>query len=113
MVGHIDAQDLGWTPLSEDTVRQKDGSETIYVDTSWLRDNLSVRRVKGGTVFIGASPWKVHQPSGRKFSELMMFQEYGTSTQPPRPLVRPTWEEVEPIIKENWRGLVQRIVNDN
>ena len=111
MVGHIDAQDLGWTPLSEDTIRQKDGSDTIYVETRWLRDNLSVRRVKGGTVFVGASPWKTHKPSGRKFSELMMFQEYGTSTQPPRPLVRPTWEEVEPIIKDNWRGLVKRMVD--
>lgn len=109
MVGHIDAQDLGWTPLSDDTIRQKDSS-TIYIDTKWLRDNLSVRRVKGGTVFVGASPWKTHAPSGRKFSELMMFQEYGTSTQPPRPLVRPTWEEVEPVIKKNWRDLVKRMI---
>lgn len=113
MLEHIDNQDLNWTPLSEDTVRIK-GSNQIYVDTGWLQSNLDVRRIKGalrGTkIFIGASPWKTHQPSGLKFSDLMIYLEYGTATSPPRPLVRPTWEEVRPIIEDNWEQMLKDFI---
>lgn len=106
LIGHIDNQDLPWQPLAESTIRLKNGDDTIYVETEWLKSNLSVRKikssVKGSTVFVGASPWKVHQPSGLKFSDLMIMLEYGTSTQPARPLLRPTWEELEPVIRKEW-----------
>lgn len=111
--GHIDAQDLSWTPLAERTVELKHGDDTIYVESGYLRNNLSVRRikssVKGSTIFVGASPWKTH-PSGAKLSDVMVWLEYGTDKIPPRPLVRPTYEEVKDIIQDNWTQLFKEIV---
>ena len=113
MRGHIDSQDLSWTPLSDRTVELKGGDTTIYVETGQLRDGLVVRRikssVKGSTIFVGASPWKRHD-SGMKMSELMMWLEYGTDKIPPRPLVEPTIEEVEDILKEHWKDLMEELI---
>jgi len=114
MRGHIDNQDLGWTPLAQRTIELKGGDDTILVETGTLRNGLSVRRIKssakGSTIFIGASPWKGHSPSGRKLSELMIWLEYGTNKMPPRPLIQPTIEEVEDILKSNWEGLMKELV---
>lgn len=114
MRGHIDSQDLSWTPLAERTVELKGGDDTIYVETGALRNGLSVRRIKssakGSTIFIGASPWKTHAPSGRKLSDLMIWLEYGTDKLPPRPLIQPTIEEVQDILTSNWESLMQELV---
>lgn len=111
---HIDSQDLSWTPLAQRTIELKGGDSTIYVDTGTLKNGLTVRRVKssvkGSTIFIGASPWKKHSPSGQRLSDLMIWLEYGTDKIPPRPLIRPTIEEVEDIIKNNWRELMKDLV---
>lgn len=108
---HIDSQDLNWTPLSSRTIALKNGNETIYVETGFLRDNLKVRKVKspknGVTFFIGADAWTTHKPSGLKFSDLMIYLEYGTANIPPRPLIRPTMNEVESTIKNHWRELLK------
>ena len=113
MQGHIDSQDLSWTPLAERTVELKGGDDTIYVETGALKNGLTVRRIKssarGSTIFIGASPWKRHE-GGMKMSDLMIWLEYGTDKIPPRPLVRPTIEEVEDIIKSHWKELFQELV---
>lgn len=113
MRGHIDSQDLSWTPLAERTVELKGGDDTIYVETGALKNGLTVRRIKssarGSTIFIGASPWKRHE-GGMKMSDLMVWLEYGTDKIPPRPLVRPTIEEVEDIIKSHWKELFQELV---
>ncbi len=112
MRDHIDNQDLNWTPLSERTVELKGGDTTIYVETGQLRDGLTVRRikssVKGSTLFIGASPWKRHE-GGMKMSDLLIWLEYGTDKIPPRPLVQPTIEEVQDILKEHWKDLMQEL----
>lgn len=112
--GHIDSQDLNWTPLSEHTIELKNGDETIYVETGFLKDNLKVRKVKspknGVTYFIGADAWTTHKPSGLKFSDLMIYLEYGTANIPPRPLIRPTMEELESIIKNHWTKLMKDLV---
>ena len=61
MKGHIDSQDLDWTPLSDRTIELKGGDTTIYVETGALKNGLVVRRIKssarGSTIFVGASPW--------------------------------------------------------
>lgn len=112
--GHIDRQDLNWTPLSNQTIELKNGSEKIYVETGFLKENLKVRKIRspknGITYFIGADAWTTHKPSGLKFSDLMIYLEYGTSTIPPRPLIRPTMEEIEPIIKKHWKELIKDLV---
>ena len=113
MQGHIDKQDLPWAELSEITKRLKE-DERIYIETGYLRDNIGIRKIKsaknGATYFIGASPWKTHPESGRKFSDIMMFMEYGTVTQPPRPLIRPTYKEVQKQIKEEWKKYLRDLV---
>lgn len=113
MRGHIDSQDLSWTPLSKHTVELKGGSTTIYVETGQLRNGLVVRRIKssvrGSTIYVGASPWK-HHKSGVSMATLMMWMEYGTDKQPPRPLVEPTYEEVKDLIKDHWEDLFKKLV---
>ena len=115
MKGHIDSQDLNWTPLSEKTIALKGGDDTIYVETGQLKDGLVVRRIKsstkGSTIFVGASPWKRHE-GGMKMSELMIWLEYGTDKLPPRPLVQPTIEEVEDILKKNWKDLMKELIKE-
>ena len=112
---HIDNQDLDWTPLAKRTVELKGGDTTIYVETGQLKDGLVVRRVKssnkGSTIFIGASPWKRHE-GGMKMSDLMVWLEYGTDKIPPRPLIQPTIEEVEDILKEHWKDLMKELIKE-
>jgi hypothetical protein len=112
MVRHIEAQDLNWVPLSESTVEQK-GNDTIYVETGFLKNNLEVRKVTssstGLTLFIGASAWKKH-PSGESLSTIMIWLEYGTDKIPARPLIRPTWEEVKPILESCWSGFLKEFI---
>lgn len=113
MQDHIDSQDLGWTPLAERTIELKGGDTTILVETGALRDGLVVRRIKssasGSTLFVGASPWKRHE-GGMSMSDLMIWLEYGTDKLPPRPLIQPTIEEVEDILKEHWKDLFEELV---
>lgn len=113
LLDHIDSQDLPWVPLSERTIQLKGGDSTVYVETGYLKDNLQVRRVKSSskdlTLFIGASAWK-KTPDGVKFSDLMIWLEYGTDKMPPRPLIRPTWEEVQPILRDNWESLLKDLI---
>lgn len=114
MRGHIAAQDLGWTPLSDHTIELKNGNSTIYVETGYLMGNLEVRRISssafGATIFIGASSGKTH-PSGENFSDIMMWLEYGTSRIPSRPLIQPTWEEVRDIVKQNWENCLKDLIS--
>lgn len=116
MQEHIDKQDLPWEALSDTTLRLKE-DERIYIETGYLRDNIGVRKVKSSAnevaYFIGASPWKTHKPSGEKFSDIMMYMEYGTVTQPPRPLVRPTYKEVKDELKEEWSDYLKDLVRGN
>lgn len=112
MQEHIEKQDLNWKPLKERTVVLKGGDTTVFVETGQLKNGLTVRRikssVKGSTIFIGASPWKKHE-GGMKMSDLMIWLEYGTDKLPPRPLVKPTIEEVEKLIKDSWKELMKDI----
>ena len=113
LLEHIELQDLNWTPLSETTIAQK-GHDTIYVETGFLRDNLKVRKVRapknGLTYFIGADAWTIHKPSGLKFSDLMIYLEYGTEKIPARPLIRPTMQEVEKTIQRHWRECLRDLI---
>ena len=113
VVGHIDSQDLNWTPLSESTIELKNGNDTIYVETGFLKNNLKVRKVKapknGVTYFIGADAWTKH-PSGLKFSDLMIYLEYGTANIPARPLIRPTYDELEDLLKSHWKQCLQDLM---
>ena len=45
-------------------------------------------------------------------SELMIWLEYGTDKIPPRPLVQPTLEEVEDLLKKHWEDLMKELVKE-
>lgn len=115
MQDHIENQDLDWLPLSEKTVALKGGDTTIYVETGQLRNGLVVRRVKstvkGSTIVVGASPWKRHE-GGMLMSDLMIWLEYGTDKIPPRPLIRPTMEEVKPLLEKHWKQLMEELLRN-
>lgn len=105
--GHINDQDLDWTPLADATIERK-GNDLVYYETGTLKDGLSVRKIKSAkdniTIFIGASPWKRHKPSGLKLSDLVIYLEYGTEVVPPRPLIQPSFEEVKDKIMKDWKN---------
>ena len=117
---HIDSQDLNWAPLAESTIALKGGDDTIYVDSGALRDGLTVRRIKsstkGSTFYIGASPWKRHTNARTgesvNMNTLMIWLEYGTDKQPPRPLIRPTFDEVNDLLKSNWLKTVLNFIRN-
>jgi hypothetical protein len=46
-----------------------------------------------------------------KFSDIMIWLEYGTDAIPPRPLIRPTWDEIEPVLKQHWKGILAELIN--
>lgn len=112
LVGHIDAQDLGWAPLSPHTVALK-GHDKIFVETGSLRAGIRVRAIRapsnGYSIFIGASPW-VKNTDGRKLSDIMRYLEYGTSKMPARPLIRPTWNEVKDKVKADMRKTLHGLI---
>lgn len=103
---HIDNQDLPWPSLSEVTLKQKQIKD-IYIETGELRDNFCVTPIRSNgndiKYFIGVSPNKVHKESGLKYTELLMYMEYGTMTQPSRPLIAPTSREVNKRFKDEWK----------
>lgn len=103
--GHIDRQDLSWSPLADTTLKQKQTTD-IYVDTGALRDNICVNTVKNTSkevaYHIGVSPNKIHPESGLKYTDLLMYMEYGTLTQPSRPLIQPTSKEIQTRLKQEW-----------
>lgn len=113
VVDHIDNQDLSWEPLSDRTIELKGGDDTIYVETGFLRDNLKALKVtstmKKISFFVGA-PSTVRTSEGVKLSDLMVWLEYGTDKITARPLLRPTWGEIEPVIKNNLRTLVESLL---
>ena len=116
IVSHIDNQDLSWKPLSEGTIRLKKGNNNIYIETGTLKNCIVVRGVKsktnGSTIFVGANPWTIHTPSGLKASTLLNYLEKGTSRIPPRPLIEPTWKELEPQLKQKWRSRIKAGIGD-
>lgn len=95
---HIDAQDLPWTPLSQKTIELKGGSQTILVETGFLRDNIQAIKIKESkdvyNIFVGALD-SVTTPDGVSLSTLMTWIEYGTDRMVARPLMLPSYNEVK------------------
>lgn len=103
--GHIDRQDLSWTPLSDSTTSQK-GSNEIYIETGALRNSFNVSKVKESskelTYHVGVPSNKVHTESGLTYNQLLEYMEFGTMTQPARPLIQPTNREIQKELKQDW-----------
>lgn len=99
--GHIDRQDLNWSPLSKNTIRLKHGNSTIYVDSGTLRNSITATRISSGSTYsVGVKIKDGKEPrSGESLNNVMTYMEYGTLRQPARPLIRPSWEEKRNSVK--------------
>lgn len=103
MVEHIDRQDLDWVPLEKSTIARKHGNEMIYYESGFLRDNLRALKVSGDefTIFVGAEGDVVTE-KGEYLSDVLFYLEYGSNdgVLPPRPIVRPTWDEMKDLFSD-------------
>lgn len=105
---HIAAQDLGWAPLAPSTIA-KTGSQ-IYMDSGALANSFESKPVSGsGDVTIKVGPEGGH-PSGYSAQTIMQWMEFGNSKQPARPLMRPTWNEMRPVVLAKMMEAIIRIV---
>lgn len=111
--GHIKNQDLAWERLSEITLQLKQ-DERIYIETGELADSFGIFEgtdtKTGCSYFISASPYQIHRPSGLKYTELLMYLEYGTVRQPARPLFSPTYDELKKQVKQSWKNYLKELV---
>ncbi len=110
--GHIYSGDLGWTSLSPDTVRIKQGDDTILIETGTLANSFAVQKFKfsdGVNIFVGV-PTNTPHPSGISADKLMFWIENGTSRMPARPLIAPTLEEVEKELPKRWKDVIQKFL---
>lgn len=107
--GHISAQDLGWAPLAESTITLKAGDSTILVETGTLRDSMKVKRVSQGDVAFFIGPDGSEPRTGVSSQQLMLWIEGGTDRMVPRPLIKPTFEEVRDILKKHWKQLLKEL----
>lgn len=107
MQQHIERQDLNWAGLSESTIKQK-GSDEIYIDTGELKNSIQVR-TKENVAEVSVSD-SLHKDSNLTNQQVLQIMEYGTLTQPSRPLVQPTFKETVPKIKKNFESLVEDMI---
>lgn len=110
--GHIYSGDLGWTPLSPDTIRIKHGNSTILVETGTLANSFTVQKFDLGTginVFVGI-PQGTSHPSGISADTLMLWIEQGTSRMPARPLIAPTLDEVAQELSNKWWSAMKTFI---
>lgn len=110
--GHIYSGDLGWSPLSPDTIRIKNGDSTILVETGTLANSFTVQKFDFGTgvnVFVGI-PTGTSHPSGVSADTLMMWIEQGTSRMPARPLIAPTLDEVAQELPSKWTEVMSKFM---
>lgn len=96
VVGHLLAQDLNWPPLSPKTIaNKKDNKGLILISTETYLDNIKVWRTSD-KVFVGVKKGITYKGRGKAVSleRVAMWQEYGTSKSPARPLWGPSINEI-------------------
>lgn len=95
---HIQAQDLGWLPLSPYTEARK-GFSDVYLETGEFIASLKAKVVRHGrlSMELMVSPEGKHLPSGLDMAVLAQYLEYGTSRVVARPLWRPVFQEVRSL----------------
>lgn len=102
LVSMIKNQSGGWSPLDEDTIKQK-GHSKILIDTGKLVDSIDVQESgdKHIIAFMG------NHSRGLSNSDLALIHEYGTDTIPSRPIVRPIYEKYEKEIPKEISNIVE------
>lgn len=98
-------QTLGHVDIQQATKDQK-GSSKILIETGELANSITVQDL-GDKVLI--SPQGSHH-SGLSANELATIHEYGTETIPPRPFIRPIYEDNKETIVDNFEDLVKNVI---
>ena len=80
-------QEGSWQPLAPYTVAKK-GNDTVLIETGNLVSSVTVDKVGEADYFVHFTGWNAEKSNEQVATE----NEYGTSTAPPRPFVRPVYE---------------------
>ena len=77
-------------PYTKEKKAREGKDPRIWIETGFWKKNLGIKQVKKGVIFAGASDKKIHQPSGKKMSEIAKIFEYGSKADriPARPIFR-------------------------
>ena len=85
---YVTGQQGGRTPLAPYTVNKK-GSSTILIETGTMINSLTVDKVGDADYFIHFTGMNAEKSN----EQVAVENEYGTSKAPPRPFVRPVYEQ--------------------
>lgn len=96
----------GMKALKPGTIAKK-GSNRPLIETGTLLDSISVE-IKGLSFTVKPTG---DNPSGLTNEQQAIYHEFGTERIPPRPFMRPSYEEVEPKLKEEISEVVSNIIN--
>lgn len=96
----------GMKALKPSTIAKK-GSNRPLIETGTLLDSISVE-IKGLSFTVKPTG---DNPSGLTNEQQAIYHEFGTERIPPRPFMRPSYEEVEPKLKEEISEVVSNIIN--
>lgn len=103
----INNQTQNWTPLKSDTVKKK-GSSKMLIETGQLVDSITV--IPQSDLEYIIAPEGNHS-SGLSNSQLAIYHEYGTEKVPPRPFIRPVFEENAPQVVSEMKEIVRETIN--
>lgn len=96
----------GMKALKPSTIAKK-GSNRPLIETGTLLDSISVE-INGLSFTVKPTG---DNPSGLTNEQQAIYHEFGTERIPPRPFMRPSYEEVEPKLKEEISEVVSNIIN--
>lgn len=96
----------GMTSLKPNTIKKK-GSDIKLIETGSLLDSISVEL--GDLSFVVRPTGD--NPSGLTNEQQAIYHEFGTEKIPPRPFMKPTFEEVEPKLEKEIVEVVSNIIN--
>lgn len=113
LVKHIQNQDLGWAALNPAYKKFKEKkklSSHILIATSTLLNSVTTQIIEGGmAAFVGVLR-TAKGKGGRKEVMIAAVHEYGSAKRniDARPLFRPTFKEMKPIILENYKKALEK-----
>lgn len=100
-------QALPHTDIKQET-KDKKNSSKILVETGTLANSIQAIP-QGNEVII--VPYGDHPTGDLSASELAIIHEYGTDKIPPRPFIRPAYEENKDKVGENFEDLVDNVIS--
>jgi hypothetical protein len=110
VVGHLVSQDLRWKPLSARYLKRKLGkktggrlSEKILIATGQYRRSITSEQFNPFEGVVGVKKTQKYA-GGEKVANIGLVHEFGTRDRriPARPLWKPTTEELEERVVENY-----------